>query len=178
MRPAICVGPPCVGDALPSRSSGVLRCMQQRSMVRRRVLQPAPHQLGQRPNQGPVMPTPLPDHPHPFVYKICTAAEWRQASGAGAFVGAAIDVRDGFIHLSTAAQVAETARLHFAGQADLMLLEVETAALGDALRYEASRGGALFPHLYGVLPVLAVRRTWMLVADATGAPLIPELSGQ
>ncbi len=109
------------------------------------------------------------------VYKICPRRDWEAAQAAGAFTGAGIDLADGYIHLSTAAQVRETARLHFRGQPNLALLEVETAALDADLRYEASRGGALFPHLYAPLPVAAVRRVWFLTLDAAGAPRIPEL---
>ena len=82
------------------------------------------------------------------IYKICPAALWREAEAAGAFAGAPIDLEDGYIHFSTAEQVAETARLHFAGQDDLVLVAVNGDRLGATLRWEASRGGALFPHLY------------------------------
>lgn len=104
-----------------------------------------------------------------YVYKICPQSDWETALATGVFTGAGIDLADGYIHLSTMAQVQDTARLHFRGQTGLILLEIETAALGDALRYEASRNGALFPHLYGPLPVVAVRRTWVLTDDAAGA---------
>lgn len=110
-----------------------------------------------------------------LAYKICPRGDWEAAQAAGAFAGAGIDLADGYIHLSTAEQVGETARLYFHGQQNLALLEVETAALGADLRYEASRGGALFPHLYVPLPVAAVRRVWFLTLDAAGAPSIPEL---
>jgi uncharacterized protein (DUF952 family) len=90
------------------------------------------------------------------IYKICDAALWRAAERAGAFHGAPVDLADGYIHFSTAAQVRETAARHFAGVCDLMLVAVEAQALGRALRYEPSRGGALFPHLYGALPMAAV----------------------
>lgn len=112
-----------------------------------------------------------------LIYKICSREAWEAAQAAGEFTGAGIDVADGYIHFSTAAQTPETARLHFHGQAGLVLIEVETAALGAALRYEPSRGGILFPHLYGALPASAVRRVWDLAQDSTGAPCIPELSG-
>lgn len=91
-----------------------------------------------------------------LIYKICPRDLWREAEAAGRFEGASIDRQDGFIHFSTAAQVAETAARHFAGQADLLLIAVEAEALGDALRFEPSRGGDLFPHLYGALPLDAV----------------------
>ena len=87
------------------------------------------------------------------VYKILARDDWAEAEARGDYGGAPIDRADGFIHLSAADQVAETLRLHFAGQADLVVVGFEADALGDALRWEASRGGALFPHLYGPLPV-------------------------
>ncbi len=90
------------------------------------------------------------------IYKICDAALWRSAEQAGAFHGAPIDAADGYIHFSTAAQVRETAAKYFAGLADLVLVAVDGDALGASLRYEPARGGALFPHLYGVLPTSAV----------------------
>jgi uncharacterized protein (DUF952 family) len=85
------------------------------------------------------------------IYKILSAAEWRGAQAAGVLEGSEADRRDGFIHFSTAAQLRETAERHFAGQADLMLLAVRAEALGEALKWEPSRGGDLFPHLYGPL---------------------------
>src|SRR5438045_7049524 len=92
------------------------------------------------------------------IYKICTDAEWREAERAGTYRGSAVDRRDGFIHFSTAEQAAETAAKHFAGQRDLVLVAVDADALGDKLKWEPSRGGALFPHLYGELAVRAVQR--------------------
>lgn len=86
------------------------------------------------------------------IYKICTAAEWEAAERTGAYAGSAVDHRDGFIHFSTAAQAADTAAKHFAGQTDLVLVCVDADVLGAALKWEPSRGGALFPHLYGPLP--------------------------
>ena len=91
------------------------------------------------------------------IYKISPAGLWREAERAGAFTGSPVDLADGYIHFSTAGQVRETAARHFAGQADLVLVAVDGDALGAALRYEPSRGGALFPHLYGTLPLSAVR---------------------
>jgi uncharacterized protein (DUF952 family) len=93
----------------------------------------------------------------PLIYKICPKALWREAERAGVFAGALIDTQDGYIHFFTAAQVRETAAKHFGGQRDLLLVAVEAAALGDALRHEPSRGGDLFPHLYASLPLSAVR---------------------
>src|SRR4051794_24447421 len=91
-----------------------------------------------------------------LVYKICSDAMCQAAQRAGSFAGSEVDVRDGFVHLSTQAQVRETAARHFAGAADLVLLAVDAAALGSALRWEPARGGELFPHLHGVLPIAAV----------------------
>ena len=109
------------------------------------------------------------------IYKICTAAEWREADRIGWFRGSAVDLRDGFIHFSTAEQAAETAQKHFSGQRDLVLVAVDAAALGAELKWEPSRGGALFPHLYGVLDVKAVRRVAPLPLDAEGRHVFPTL---
>jgi uncharacterized protein (DUF952 family) len=87
-----------------------------------------------------------------LIYKILPRAEWEAAMAAGRFEGSAIDLRDGFIHFSAGDQWPETLRLHFAGQRDLVLVAVEADQLGDALKWEPSRGGARFPHLYDVLP--------------------------
>jgi uncharacterized protein (DUF952 family) len=91
------------------------------------------------------------------VYKISTTALWAEAERAGVFTGAPVDSADGYIHFSTAEQVKQTAALHFKGQTDLVLAAIDADALGSALKYEPSRGGALFPHLYGTLPMSAVR---------------------
>ena len=90
------------------------------------------------------------------VYKICPVALWREAERSGVFRGSDDDRRDGFIHFSTAAQVAETAARHFSGQTDLLLVRINAASLGGALKWEPSRGGALFPHLYGDLDLAFV----------------------
>lgn len=87
----------------------------------------------------------------PLIYKICPETLWREAEAAGRFAGAAIDLSDGYIHFSTGAQLRETAARHFAGQQGLLLIAVDDTSLGDAMRYEPSRGGALFPHLYAAL---------------------------
>jgi len=86
-----------------------------------------------------------------LVYKILTAAEWQAAERAGVFRGAGIDIADGYIHFSTIAQAGETAAKHFAGQGDLVLVAVDAEKLGAAIKWEPSRGGQLFPHLYGTL---------------------------
>jgi len=92
------------------------------------------------------------------IYKICPADLWRAAEREGVFRGAPVDLADGFIHFSTATQVAETAAKHFAGQTDLVLVRVRAEKLGDRLRWEPSRGGALFPHLYGYLDLRDVHK--------------------
>ena len=110
------------------------------------------------------------------IYKICTAAEWREAERAGAYRGSAADHKDGFIHFSTAEQAAETAAKWFAGQRDLVLVAVDADALGDKLKWEPSRGGALFPHLYAALPLGAV--TWVkpLRLGTDGRHVFPALA--
>ena len=102
-------------------------------------------------------------------YKLIDRDEWAAARAAGAYAGSAVDRADGYIHMSTKAQLAETARRHYAGRSGLMLLEVDIAALGPELRWEASRGGDLFPHLYGALPADAVvaERALSVAGDGT-----------
>ncbi len=111
----------------------------------------------------------------PIVFKICSGAQWREAERCGAFLGAAVDLRDGFIHLSGPDQVVETAAKHFACLTDLVLVAVDAAALGAALKWERSRGGALFPHLYGPLPLDAVAWAKPLPLSADGRRIFPEL---
>ena len=93
-----------------------------------------------------------PPPPDTVIYKITTADAWREAEQAGVLATSADDRRDGFVHLSAAHQAGETARRYFAGQAGLMLVAYCSGALKDALAWEASRGGDLFPHYYGLLP--------------------------
>ena len=109
------------------------------------------------------------------IYKICESRLWREAERAGVFRGAGVDERDGFIHFSTAAQVRETAAKHFAGATDLVLVAVAADALGGALKWEVSRGGDLFPHLYGVLPLAAVRWAKPLPLGGDQRHVFPEL---
>jgi uncharacterized protein (DUF952 family) len=90
------------------------------------------------------------------IYKIAPRALWEAAKAKGRFDGAPVDEADGYIHFSTGQQARETAARHFARQDDLLLIAVDPAKLGEALRFEPSRGGALFPHLYGPLPLDAV----------------------
>ncbi len=110
------------------------------------------------------------------IYKICSADLWREAEAEGVFRGAHIDHHDGFIHFSTAQQVGETLRLHFAdSEDDLVLVAVDEKHLGPALRYEASRGGALFPHLYIALDLGAVLWVKPIKRDADGVPVLPDV---
>ena len=110
------------------------------------------------------------------IYKILARTEWEQARAAGWFEGSGIDLQDGYIHFSTAAQAQETARRHFAGREELVVLEVEADDLGGAIRWEPSRGGDRFPHLYGVLDVAQVRRVAKAPLDADGVPILGTLA--
>lgn len=101
-------------------------------------------------------------------FKIIDAAEWAAARDVGAYAGSAVDRADGFIHLSAADQLAETAAKHYAGREALRLLEVDLAALGETLVWEPSRGGALFPHIHGPLPVAAVLSDRAMAVSADG----------
>jgi uncharacterized protein (DUF952 family) len=109
------------------------------------------------------------------IYKICERSAWQAAEHDGHYGGSDFDRADGFIHFSTAAQAAETAAKHFAGQKDLMLVAVDAGALGAALKWEPSRGGALFPHLYGAMPLAAVRWARPLPDESGGRRAMPEL---
>jgi uncharacterized protein (DUF952 family) len=94
-----------------------------------------------------------------IAFKILTADQWQQFQTDGAFAGAPVDLADGYIHMSTAEQVDETLARHFAGQTGLVIVSIDLDTLGDALKWELSRGGALFPHYYGKLPMSAVTAT-------------------
>jgi uncharacterized protein (DUF952 family) len=109
------------------------------------------------------------------IYRIVAEDVWQRAAAAGTFAGTEHDVRDGFIHFSTASQVAETAVRHYAGLANLLLVTVNVATLGDALRWEPSRGGALFPHLYATLPTSAATRVVPLPLGSDGVHVLPPL---
>lgn len=108
-----------------------------------------------------------------LIFKICPAPLWREAEAARVFRGAPVDLADGYIHFSSAEQVEETAARHFAGESDLVLVGVRAEALGSALSWEASRGGDLFPHLYGVLPLSTVRFVEPLPLGADGRHVFP-----
>ena len=109
-----------------------------------------------------------------IAYKIVDAAEWRAAVAEGRYDGAPVDLADGYIHMSTEAQLAETARRHFAGRDGLLLLDVDMGRLDGDVVWEPSRGGALFPHLYAALPVAAVVATRAFKVDAEGRMTIGE----
>jgi len=109
------------------------------------------------------------------VYKILGEAEWAAAESAGVFAGSAIDLQDGYIHLSGPDTAQETARLYFSGRDDLVVLSVPAAALGPALKWEASRGGTLFPHLYGSLDVTLVSAVRAAPLAADGTPQLGSL---
>ena len=111
----------------------------------------------------------------PTIYKISPASAWREAERQGVYKGSADDARDGYIHFSTAAQVAETARKHYFGQTGLFLIAVDADALGEALRWEPSRNDELFPHLYGELDLGTVVGVFSMRARADGSHEIPVL---
>ena len=111
--------------------------------------------------------------PEPVAYKILTADELARLERDGRFDGAAADLADGYIHLSTAAQLPGTLDRHFPGRADLALAAVDLDALGDAIRWEPSRGGALFPHLYAPLPLDAVLAYGPLEHEPDGSIKLP-----
>ena len=108
-----------------------------------------------------------------LIYHMCRQAEWAAAEATGSYRGSSQDAADGFIHFSTADQMRDSARKHRAGQADLVLVTVDAGRLGAALRWEPSRGGALFPHLYSALPLGAVVRVDPLPLRADGAHVFP-----
>jgi uncharacterized protein (DUF952 family) len=110
------------------------------------------------------------------IYKICPASAWREAERQGVYRGSPDDLRDGFIHFSTASQLAETARKHFFGQTGLFLVEVDADALGEALRFERSRNDEMFPHLHGELDLGAVTGVRDMRARSDGYHDIPELT--
>ena len=108
-----------------------------------------------------------------IIYKITPRTAWEEAQQKGQFEGAAIDLQDGYIHFSAADQVAETAAKHFAGQEDLLLVAVDTDTLGDALKWEVSRGGALFPHLYAHLEMQSVLWAKPMPLSENGQHILP-----
>jgi uncharacterized protein (DUF952 family) len=120
------------------------------------------------------MPMVTPMRPPDFIYKVASREIYDASLAAGAFTGQPIDLKDGYIHFSSALQLAETIRLHFSGLADQVLFQVPTAPLGSALVWEASRGGDLFPHLYGTLAMSAVTQSTHLDIPANGRATLPD----
>lgn len=108
------------------------------------------------------------------IYRIATLADWNAAVASGHYEGSADDRRDGFLHFSTRAQVRGTFEKHYAGKGDLVILTIDPAKLPKPLIWEPSRGGALFPHLYDVLPVSAVTEITFLGQALDGAPVLPD----
>ena len=106
-------------------------------------------------------------------YKVLTADQMAALEQEGAFAGAPVDLADGYIHLSTAAQLTETVDKHFAGQTDLHIAAVDLAAMGGAVKWEESRGGQLFPHLYAPLPLTAVLAYGPMKRDEDGTVRLP-----
>lgn len=109
----------------------------------------------------------------PVAYKVLTGPQMVQLEFDGVFKGAAVDLADGYIHLSTAAQLTETVDKHFAGQSDLHVVAVDLDALGEAVRWEQSRGGQLFPHVYADLPLNVVLAYGPLEREADGTVALP-----
>jgi len=112
--------------------------------------------------------------PDDRIYKILRSAEWDVLQRDGTFAGSADDVRDGFIHLSTSAQVPGTLAKHFAGERSLVVVALSASAFGDALRWEPSRDGQLFPHLYEEMEGTGIMGVWHLAGDVDGQPVLPE----
>lgn len=106
-------------------------------------------------------------------YKLLSEADWAQAQSAG-ITSTTLDTADGYVHLSTAEQVRETARRHYAGQPRVRLLRFRLETLGD-IRWEESRGGELFPHLYGPLEITKADAAWWLLAGPDGSPVFPRM---
>ena len=105
------------------------------------------------------------------IYKICQFQEWQAACIKRVYAGSQVDLKDGFIHFSTQQQLIATARKHFHGQKNLILVEFNTKNL--SLTWEPSRGGALFPHLYQELPITGSEKTWLLTLDENNMPVLP-----
>ncbi len=109
-----------------------------------------------------------------LIFKICTIELWDEAQKAGIFSGAPVDHQDGYIHFSTGRQLAETAAKHFADQSDLLLLTIAAHSLGEDLKWEPSRNGDLFPHLYAPLKLTDVVQVDPLPLDSSGVHAIPD----
>lgn len=112
----------------------------------------------------------------PKIFKILARGLWEEAQQRGSFDGAPVDIADGYIHFSTAEQVRETAAKHFAGQADLLLAAFDSGSFGDAMKWEPSRGGALFPHLYASLDPACALWVEALPLGSDGLHVFPDLT--
>ena len=130
----------------------------------------------QRPKSSPKTTQREEAPPVPTIYKICSASAWREAERQGVYRGSEVDLSDGFIHFSTAPQLESTARKHFAGQKALFVIAIDADALGDRLRWEPARDGALFPHLYDELDLAAVIKVLDMPLRSDGSHQIPELA--
>lgn len=113
-----------------------------------------------------------------WIYHLSRRADWDRAKAAGSYAGSREDTADGFLHFSTAFQVAASAAKHRSGERDLVLLEVDSAALGEALKWEPARGGELFPHLYGPLPASAVAAEFDLPLGEDGLHVFPAMKAE
>lgn len=133
---------------------------------------PPRHRYGRR--QSAHLITPEADRLR-TIYKICPASVWREAERQGVYRGSADDIRDGFMHFSTATQLPGTLEKHYRGESALFLIAVDADALGAALRFEPSRGGDLFPHLHGELDLGDVLHIYELRTRADGSHELPEL---
>jgi len=116
--------------------------------------------------------------PFRWIYHLSRRADWERAKADGSYAGSREDNADGFLHFSTALQVAASAAKHRAGEAGLVLLEVDADKLGDALKWEPARGGDLFPHLYGPLPVAAVAAEFDLPLGPDGLHQFPDMKAE
>ena len=110
-----------------------------------------------------------------LIYKVVKRQQWSDAEKNGVFAGAEIDLTDGYIHFSTAEQVVETVAKHFAGQSDLLIVAIQADEMGKDLKWEPSRGGDLFPHLYGTFDVSIVKFVKELPLDSAGVHVLPDL---
>ncbi|UUX51668.1 DUF952 domain-containing protein [Nisaea acidiphila] len=113
-----------------------------------------------------------------WIYHLSRHSDWERAKTDGSYAGSREDTADGFLHFSTALQVAESAAKHRAGETGLVLLEVDAEKLGDALKWEPARGGELFPHLYGPLPVAAVVAEFDLPLGPDGLHQFPDMKAE
>jgi len=108
-----------------------------------------------------------------YIYKVLTPAQWESFQASGPFTGSPVDLEDGYIHMSCAAQLKETMDKWYADQTEVAVLKIQASAIEDNLKYEVSRGGAEFPHLFAGLPMNAVKHVWLVSPDE-GVYTLPE----